>query len=224
MQVQDKQKKETFPKDAWRWQIKEDISFGIRVMRVRFDKQVALPNIRFVPTDYPIFAAQYEIQYLIAKQDKPHTIGETLVTPAVLNMANIMLRKVNENVLSQISLSNNTISRRIDGRNDNNLVQVVADLIPSFTKFSPQLDETTDVSNPNQLVFVSYVKDDVVKEDFLFCKPLITSSYSLCSAQACVGNKKLFSKTWRNIKICSGNYELVCAKECSEEPHLLRAE
>jgi hypothetical protein len=57
------------------------------------------------------------------------------------------------------------------------LAQVVADLISSPAKFSLQLDETTDVSNLSQLaVFVHYVKDDVIKEDVLFCKPLTTTT------------------------------------------------
>lgn len=57
------------------------------------------------------------------------------------------------------------------------MAQVVADLISSPAKFSLQLDETTDVSNLSQLaLFVRYVKDDVIKEDFLFCKPLTTTT------------------------------------------------
>ncbi|GAA6099628.1 protein ZBED8 [Tachysurus ichikawai] len=56
------------------------------------------------------------------------------------------------------------------------LAQVFADLISSPARFSLQLDETTDVSNLSQLaVFVRYVKGDLIKEDFLFCKPLTTT-------------------------------------------------
>ena len=52
---------------------------------------------------------------------------------------------------------------------DDILVQVVADLISSPAKFSLQLDMTTDVSNLSQLVvFVRYMKDDAIKEDFYF--------------------------------------------------------
>ena len=55
------------------------------------------------------------------------------------------------------------------------LAQVVAYLISCPTKFSLQLDETTDVSNLSQLVsFVRYVKDDAIKQEFVFCKPLTT--------------------------------------------------
>ncbi|KAF2360771.1 hypothetical protein FHG87_008473 [Trinorchestia longiramus] len=61
------------------------------------------------------------------------------------------------------------------GALNNRLVTVV--MISSPAKFSLQLDETTDVSNLNQLaVLVRYVKDDVLNEDFLFCKPLTTTT------------------------------------------------
>ncbi|KAF2347686.1 protein of unknown function DUF4371 [Trinorchestia longiramus] len=79
--------------------------------------------------------------------------------------------------LSQIPLSNDTISDRIEDMSKDILAQVVADLISSPAKFSIQLDETTDVSNLSQLiVLVRYVKDDVINEDFLFCKPLTTTT------------------------------------------------
>jgi len=88
-----------------------------------------------------------------------------------------MLGKEAEVKLSQIPLSNDTISDRIEDMSKDILAQVVADLFSSPAKFSLQLDETTDVSNLSQLaVFVRYVKDDVIKEDFLFCKPLTTTT------------------------------------------------
>ncbi|XP_040278289.1 protein ZBED8-like [Bufo bufo] len=115
-----------------------------KVRRARFDEKASLPVLSFVPINKPILIASYEVAYLIAKQGKPHTIGETLIKPAVLKMANIMLGKA-------------------------------AEVNPA--KFSLQLDETTDVSNLSQLaVFVRYVKDDVIKEEFLFCKPLTTTT------------------------------------------------
>jgi hypothetical protein len=87
-----------------------------------------------------------------------------------------MLGKEAEVKLSQIPLSNDTISDRIEDMSKDILAQVVADLISSPAKFSLQLDETTDVSNLSQLVvFVRYVKDGVIKY-FLFCKPLTTTT------------------------------------------------
>ncbi|KAF2352838.1 protein of unknown function DUF4371 [Trinorchestia longiramus] len=91
-------------------------------------------------------------------------------------MANIMLRKRLKE-LSQILFSNDTISDRIEDMSKDILAQVVADLISNKAKFSLQLDETTDISNLSQLtVFVRYVKDDVMTEDFSFHKPLTTTT------------------------------------------------
>lgn len=63
-----------------------------------------LPTCNFIPVDKPILSAFYEVVYLIAKQGKPHTVGETFIKPAVLKMANIMLGKAGENTLSLVPL------------------------------------------------------------------------------------------------------------------------
>ncbi|KAF2354828.1 hypothetical protein FHG87_014414 [Trinorchestia longiramus] len=148
----------------------------VMVKRARFDEKATLPVLGFVPINKPILTASYEVAYLIAKQGKPLTIGETLVKPAVLKMVNIMLGEETEVKLSQIPLSNGTISDRIEDMSKDILAQVVADLISSLAKSSLQLDETTDVSNLSQLaILLRYVKDDVLNEDFLFCKPLTTT-------------------------------------------------
>ena len=145
-----------------------------KVKRARFDEKATLPVLGFVPINKPILTASYEVAYLIAKQGKPHTIGGTLIKPAVLKMANIMLGKAAEVKLSQIPLSNDTISDRIEDMSKDILAQVVADLISSPAKFSLQLDETTDVSNLSQLaVFVRYVKGDLIKEDFFYFVSLL---------------------------------------------------
>ncbi|XP_076055299.1 protein FAM200C-like [Oratosquilla oratoria] len=156
----------------------KNTTFGeFKIKRARFDEKGTLPALGFVLIDKPVLTASYEVASLIAKQDKPHTIGETLVKPAALKMANIMLGKAAENKLSQIPLSNDTISSRIDDMSKDILAQVIADLISSPAKFSLQIDETTDVSSLSQLaVFVRYVKDYMIKEEFLFCKPLTTTT------------------------------------------------
>ncbi|KAL3969146.1 gap junction alpha-4 protein [Sarotherodon galilaeus] len=142
-----------------------------------FDERPTLPPLGFVPVNKLILTASYEVAYLIAKQGKPHTIGETLVKPAALKMANLILGTAAEGKLSQIPLSNDTVSDRIEDMSKDILAQVVADLISSPAKFSLQLDESADVANLSHLtVFVRYVKDDMIKEDFLFCKPLTTTT------------------------------------------------
>ena len=85
-----------------------------KIKRAKYDEKATLPVFGIVSIDKPIFTASYKVAYLIAKQGKPYPIGETLVKPAALKMANTMLGKATENKLSQILPSNNTISNRID--------------------------------------------------------------------------------------------------------------
>ena len=59
--------------------------------RARFDAHASISSYGFVPVDIPIFTASYKVTYLIGNHGKPHTIGETLVKPAALQMVNIML-------------------------------------------------------------------------------------------------------------------------------------
>ncbi|KAF2360423.1 hypothetical protein FHG87_008822 [Trinorchestia longiramus] len=149
----------------------------VMVKRARFDEKATLPVLGFVTINKSILTASYEVAYLIAKQGKPLTIGETLVKPAVLKMANIMLGEETEVKLSQIPLSNGTISDTIEDMSKDILAQVFADLISSPAKFSLQHNETTDVSNLSQLaVLVRYVKDDVLNEDFFIFHAFATKT------------------------------------------------
>ena len=84
-----------------------------KVKRARFEDRT-LPSLGFIPIDTPKLTASYEVAYLIATQCKPHTIGETLIKPAALSMAKIMLGKGAEEKFSLIPLSNDSISSRID--------------------------------------------------------------------------------------------------------------
>ena len=49
------------------------------VKRARFDENTTLPILGFVSINKLILTASYKVAYLIAEQEKAHTIGETLV-------------------------------------------------------------------------------------------------------------------------------------------------
>ena len=56
-------------------------------------------------------------------------------------------------------------------------MQIIADVKASPVKVSLRLDESTDISLCSQLlVFVQYVKEKEVVEEFLFCEPLKTTT------------------------------------------------
>ena len=49
-------------------------------------------------------------------------------------------------------------------------------MVINSAKFSFQLDEATDVTSLSRsAVFLRYVREDVIKEDLVFCKPLTTT-------------------------------------------------
>ena len=126
-----------------------------------------------------ITEASYEIALIIAKKKKPHTIGESLVKPYMLEAARLVLDQKSVDKLSQISLSDSTIKSRIDEMS-NDIKMQVTDQIRLSPFFSIQLDESTDVSNLSQLlVYARYICDNQIKEEFLFCKVLTTTTKAI---------------------------------------------
>ena len=76
-----------------------------------------LHNFTSVPKK--ALAASLETSYLIAKNKKPHSIGESLVLPAAIKIVSIMHGESYANELKTIHLSRDTVSRRIINMSDN---------------------------------------------------------------------------------------------------------
>jgi len=65
----------------------------LQVKRARFDRVGTLPTYGFSPPEKTLLRASYEAAYQIAKSKKPHTVGEELIKPCILRMADIVLGK-----------------------------------------------------------------------------------------------------------------------------------
>ncbi|KAF2353302.1 hypothetical protein FHG87_015941 [Trinorchestia longiramus] len=78
-----------------------------------------------------------------------------------------------------------------------------------------QLDETTDVSNLSQLaVLVRYVKDNVINEDFLFCKPLTTTTKAARVKKPVDNFFKDNSLSWDMVSaVCSDSVPVTLGKK-----------
>ncbi len=61
-----------------------------------------------------VVEASYEVALEMTKQKKPHTIGETFIKPCTLKMVKSVLGDASERKIQQISLSNDTVKRRIN--------------------------------------------------------------------------------------------------------------
>ena len=110
----------------------------------------------------------------MAKNKKPHTIGETLILPCCKDIVRCILGESASVKLNTLSLSNDTIRRRINEISDDIKGRVLQQMKASpINQFAIQLDESTDVAKCSQLlVFVRYVHDGDFKEEFLFNEQL----------------------------------------------------
>ncbi|XP_068227426.1 protein FAM200C-like [Palaemon carinicauda] len=102
-------------------------------------------------------------EFDVAKTKKPHTIGESLLKPCIVDSVRLVLGEES---------SNNTIMNRIAEMSENIKENVVSKVMSS-PFFSLQIDESTDVTNVAQLLaFCRYLTDEGIEEEFLFGRPL----------------------------------------------------
>ena len=91
--------------------------------------------------------ASDEVSRKIAASKKPHNIGEELILPCCRDIISNVLGSSELQKLKHVSLSNDTVRRRITELSDNILSQVVSKIQNSiFNYFAIQIDETTDVA------------------------------------------------------------------------------
>lgn len=120
--------------------------------------------------------ASYKIALLIAKDKKPHTIGESLIKPCILTACSTILNEESCSKVAKIALSDDTVKRRIDDMALDLKYQVVQKL-KSSPFFSLQCDETTDISKHAQVLFYCrFIEGKQFFEEILFSKSLETTT------------------------------------------------
>ena len=116
--------------------------------------------------------ALFEASLLIAKSKKPYSIGEELILPAAIKMSVIVHGKKEANEMRKISLSNDTVCRRIFEMSKDQREQLILQIKESRT-LDIQLDESTDIAKMTHLLaYVRYVYNNDIHEDLLFWQPL----------------------------------------------------
>ncbi|GFT80116.1 protein henna [Nephila pilipes] len=114
--------------------------------------------------------ASYHVAKLIARQKKPHTVGETLIKAACMEIVRLMLGPNEVKEVNKVSLSADTVKRRIHDMSSDILGTLIKKLL-SAEKFALQINERTDIKNKAQLIaIVRFVEEDFIKEHYLFCK------------------------------------------------------
>ncbi|XP_066963956.1 protein FAM200C-like [Macrobrachium rosenbergii] len=147
--------------------------FKIKERQLKWSRLDHGTGVLFQPSN--VVKAPYRVSLPIAKQKKPHTIGEKLVKTCMVEAAHLALNQNCVNKLNQIILSDNTVKQHIDDMSSDIKSQVIEEikLSPFFTI---QLDETIDIAHlPQLLVHAQFISENQV-EEFLFCSPLITTT------------------------------------------------
>ena len=112
---------------------------------------------KFFKENTAALKASYEVAREIAVAKKPHSIGEQLIMQSCKIIMSNLLSNSEVEKLKQVSVSNNTVSRRIAELSNNIVSRVVSKIQISKYFFAIQLDKTTDVANLAQLcVYVRY--------------------------------------------------------------------
>ncbi len=141
-------------------------------------KQILDATNAFQQQTLSVVELSYEVALEIAKQKKPYTISETLIKPCTLKMVKRVLGDASERKIQQMSLSNDTVKRRINEISDDIKEKVIQEIKSSPTgMFAIQVDESMDVSScAHLLVFVRYVFFCDIKEEYLLCTHLETTT------------------------------------------------
>lgn len=126
----------------------------------------------FTNIDNKYLRESYLASLRIVKDEKPHTVGETLILPAAKDMVQTVLGEKAAKELDKIPLSNNSVKRRIDTM-DSNIEEILVTQLKMCSNFSLQVDETTGITNMAQLlVFIRYGFNNVLNEEYLFVNHL----------------------------------------------------
>ncbi|XP_026481385.1 zinc finger BED domain-containing protein 5-like [Ctenocephalides felis] len=115
--------------------------------------------------------ASYKVSYRIAKCKKPHSIGETLVLPAAIDIIAMMFGESYADQIKSIPLADNTVERRISDISDDLCDQLIEKI--KLSSFALQVDETTDVAKDAHLItYIRHVMENDIREELLFCKAI----------------------------------------------------
>jgi len=94
--------------------------------------------------------ASFLVAIRVAQEKKPHTIAETLIMPAAIDMCREMFEEAMASKLKKIPISNDTIQRRITLAAADVEEQLISRL-QDCKQFALHLDESTYVSTINGL-------------------------------------------------------------------------
>ena len=108
---------------------------------------------------------------------KAHTIIESLVLPAAKTPDRNLIGDEVAAKLDSVSLSNDTVKRRIQEMSGDIAEQVIVGVKYSKSGFAIQIDEPTDVAKCSQLLlYVHFIQNDTVKTELMLSQELAATT------------------------------------------------
>ena len=121
--------------------------------------------------------ASYVVLEIVASKMKSYAIAESVILPACQQIVRIMFGEEAVSELSKIPLFDNTISRRIHDMSENIKCNTKSKIL-KHKLFALQVDESTDITGKAQLLmFIRFIDDESIVEDFLCGKELPETRY-----------------------------------------------
>ena len=132
---------------------------------------------QFHQTKIGVVKASYEVSLLVDQNMKSHTIAESLVLPAAKTLVRNLIGDEVAAKLDNVSLSKDTVKRRIQEMSGDIADQVMVGVKDSKFGFAIQLDESTDVAKYSQLlVYVRFIQNYTVKTELMLNQELAAST------------------------------------------------
>jgi hypothetical protein len=181
--------------------------------KTEFFKKESNCMTHFTNSDSKYLKASYLASLRIVKDGKLRTVGETLILPAAKDMVQTVLGEKAAKELDKIPLSNNSIKRRIDTM-ASNIEEILGTQLKMCSIFSLQVDESTDITNMAQLlVFIRYDFDNVLNEEYLFCKSLKSNTNAENIFKIIDNYLSTINLPWKKcVGICTDGAQAMCGK------------
>ena len=146
-------------------QSSKDIAF-FENLKAKVMKQNSIPNMfkKGITMAKEGMVASYNISKLIAKDGKPHSIGETLILPAITEVISTVMNQNAAEIIKSIPL-NDIVARRIEEMVNDVEIQLIQILLT--TEFSLQLDESTLCDN--EALLLAYYNNNITLSNIIAC-------------------------------------------------------
>ena len=156
------------------------------------------------------------VAQIIAKNKEPHTTAETTVLQSCCVIVRAMFGPKLEKEVKKISLTDNTIGRRIRHMSEDIKQQMRIIFKDENVMFALQLDESTDISGLSQLlVFIRFIHNEKIIEQFLCCQEMLMRTTGKDIFKIVDGFMKENNLIWTScVGICTdGAPSMVSSKE-----------